>query len=122
MVIVGTYDNVFVPQLFVFSRKDGDDVMGGPFHILPVCEVMVETYSLFPLDNRFELEATQLADNVFGGEGITSCGRESSTKFLRRQIFYRFSHVILLLCKCLQDKCESKGEYDQSIPHQSYVF
>ena len=122
MVVVGTYDNVFVPQLFVFSRKDGDNVMGGPFHILTVCEVMVETYSLFPLDNRFELEATQLADYIFRSEGITGCGRESSTKFLRRQILHRFSHVILLLRMCLQDKCEGKGEYYQSIPHQSYVF
>ena len=63
---------------------------------LTVGEVLKVT-CLLSLDDRLEFQTAKLADDVFRSEGIASSGWESSSKFLRGQVFHRLSHIVLLL-------------------------
>ena len=61
MVVMRTNHDVFVLQLLILSWKDSDDVMGSPLFRFSIREVVKESFLLFPLDNRLELQTTKLA-------------------------------------------------------------
>ena len=113
MVVMRTYDDVFVSQLFVFSRKHSNNVMRLSLHACAVCpisvgEIMIVSDGLLPRNHRFKLQTAKLADNIFRGEGIAGSGRVSASELLRSQVFHRLLHVILPLSLCLQDKGKSQ--------------
>ena len=82
MVIVRTDDNVFVLQLLVFSREDGDDVMAGFLCFFPEGKVLIEALFPLSLDNALEPEAAQFAGQKVRSEGVAGRRRESTAKFL----------------------------------------
>ena len=97
MVVMRTYDDVFVSEMLIFSGNDGDDVMGGYLLLLSIGEVVIVSLFLFPLDNRLKFQTTEFVDDEFRGEGVTGSAWVSAAKFLRCQVFHRLPHVALLL-------------------------
>ena len=113
-----TYDDVFVPQLFVGSRKHRDDVMCGALLRLSVGEIVIEAHLLLTTHNGFQLEAAQLADNEFRSKRVAASAGISATKLLRSEVFHCLSHVVephsrtaiigpQTLSVCLRSECES---------------
>ena len=118
MVVMRTYDDVFVPQLFVGSRKHRDDVMCGALLRLSVGEIVIEAHLLLTTHNGFQLEAAQLADNEFRSKRVAASAGISATKLLRSEVFHCLSHVVephsrtaiigpQTLSVCLRSECES---------------
>ena len=104
MVVVGANDNVFVLQAFVFSRNNGNDVVGiifggllGDDVFLAEIKVLLETFFLLSFYYWLQLHAAKHASNVFRSERVACCGWEPASKFLRCQIFYRLPHAVLSL-------------------------
>ena len=110
VVIMRTHHNVFVFQLFIFSGKDSDDIMGGSLHGLPIREVMEETLFLLSLHDRFQLKCPKLADNELRGECVAGRARVSAPEFLRSQELHRLFHFLLLLCRRLRGKGQSQEQ------------
>ncbi len=119
MVVMRTYDDVFVPQLFVGSWKHSDDVMCGALLGLSVSEIVIEAHLLLSTHNGFQLEAAQLADNEFRSKRVAASAGISATKLLRSEVFHRLSHVVephgrtaiiglQTLSICLQNECEGQ--------------
>ena len=99
------YDDIFVLQALVLAWNHCDDVVCMSLHIgFHKREIMVETLILLLLDNRLQLQSTELAGDIFRSKRITCCGRKPASQFLRCQILHRLPHVILPLSLCLQHK------------------
>jgi len=64
IVIMGADDDVFVPEVPVFARKHGDDVMGCPLDVFTVREVLVIPNFLLSFDNGFKPQAAELSDKI----------------------------------------------------------
>ena len=94
-----THNDVFVSQLLILARQHSDDVMRGTLLLfrLTIGKVLKVCCLFLSLDDGLELQTAQLADDKLRGEGIAHSSRESSAKLLRRQIFHRLLHHILLL-------------------------
>ena len=82
MVVMRTYHNVLIPETLVFSRKDGDDIMGDDLLVfLGIGEVVIIVFCLLSLE-RFEFQTTEFINDEFRGEGVAGSTRVSATKFL----------------------------------------
>ena len=83
--------------------------MSGPLLVLTIGEVVEIANFLFSLDNGLKFQTTQFTDDILCSKCVTGSAWVSASQFLRCQIFYRLSHIILPLRMYLSNKCKSQG-------------